>query len=35
MTDGTGSLQVPSGVEPVIDPDNWVLRAKPRPGMTE
>jgi aminopeptidase N len=27
MTDGTGELQVPAGVEPVIDPGNWVLRA--------
>jgi aminopeptidase N len=29
MTDGTGALQVPAGVEPVIDPENWVLRAMP------
>ena len=27
MADGTGELQVPAGVEPVIDPENWVLRS--------
>ncbi len=32
MTDGAGTLQVPAGVEPVIDPENWILRAMPRPG---
>jgi aminopeptidase N len=30
MTDGTGELQVPTGVAPVIDPENWVLRAAAR-----
>ena len=29
MTDGIGTLRVPAGVEPVIDPENWVLRAMP------
>jgi aminopeptidase N len=32
MADGTGTLQVPAGVEPVIDPENWILRERPRPG---
>jgi aminopeptidase N len=27
MTGGTGSLTVPAGLEPVIDPENWILRA--------
>lgn len=35
MTDGVGTLQVPAGVEPVIDPENWVLRARPGPGPRE
>jgi aminopeptidase N len=35
MTDGVGALQVPAGVEPVIDPENWVLRARPGPGPRE
>ena len=32
MADGTGTLQVPAGVEPVIDPETWILRERPRPG---
>ena len=35
MTDGVATLQVPSGVEPVIDPENWVLRDRPGPGSRE
>lgn len=27
---GAGTVQVPRGVEPVVDPENWVLRARPR-----
>ena len=32
MADGTGEVRVPAGVEPVIDPEGWILRARPRPG---
>jgi aminopeptidase N len=32
MTEGTGTLHVPAGVEPVIDPEDWILRARPRGG---
>ena len=32
MTEGTGVLQVPAGVEPVVDPENWILRARPGGG---
>ena len=35
MTDGVGTLQVPAGSEPVSDPENWVLRARPGPGPLE
>jgi aminopeptidase N len=35
MTDGDGTLQVPAGIEPVIDPENWILRAAPSPGPRE
>jgi len=27
MPDGVGRVEVPAGVEPVIDPDGWILRA--------
>ena len=30
MTDGAGEIDVPAGVEPVIDPESWILRAAPR-----
>ena len=30
MPDGTGEVRVPVGVEPVIDPENWILRARTR-----
>jgi aminopeptidase N len=29
MADGSATLTVPAGVEPEIDPENWVLRASP------
>jgi hypothetical protein len=32
MTDGKGVLRVPAGREVVVDPENWILRARPRPG---
>jgi aminopeptidase N len=35
MTDGVGTLQVPAGVEPVIDPENWVLRTVRGPAGGE
>jgi aminopeptidase N len=35
MTEGVGTLQVPAGIEPVIDPENWILRAAPSPGPIE
>ncbi|NNK49497.1 MAG: M1 family metallopeptidase [Gemmatimonadetes bacterium] len=33
MTEGSGTLQVPAGVEPVIDSENWILRATQGPGF--
>ncbi len=35
MTDGTGSVAVPAGIEPVIDPERWILRASSRDGRAE
>jgi len=32
MTDGTGVLRVPARREVVVDPERWILRARPRPG---
>jgi aminopeptidase N len=30
MEDGTGSVTVPEGVEPVLDPEDWLLKARER-----
>ena len=29
MKEGAGSVKIPDGVEPVIDPDKWITMAEP------
>jgi len=35
MADRTGTLRVPAGTEPAIDPENWILKAMPEPRGRE